>query len=290
MHTRCLCYNARMIGLFLVLASTFFTETQDSIGKRTVSDGRPSIYPMGFLNLMWGFLFFLVIIFVRQSFVFSLASLPTFVPRLLLEIVLAHVAVLAITRADRSTFSLIRIGTIPLLLFADIMLGYAIGMWAFIGLGVIILVLLFAFSNQTIGKKGIGLVATTALLAAVTLSLYKYDITHFNSVEAEQSLIIGALLVYFFLMARFSANENPLRFLRQPVFLMQSLSAGLAELLMSFAYLFGTAAVITAAKRAFAVLFGVISGQMYFKEKHLAAKLVISLFLIVGLVLLAVSH
>lgn len=139
-----------MIGLLLVLAATFFTETQDTIGKRTIQQGRQSIYTMGFLSLVWSFLFFLVIlVFIKKEFIFSRASLPTFLARAALEVVLAHISLLALTKADRSTFSLVRVGTIPLLLAVDIFLGYSISPYALAGIGVIILnALVFALESQ----------------------------------------------------------------------------------------------------------------------------------------------
>lgn len=277
-----------MTGLLLTLAATFFSEAQESIGKNAVLQRQQSIYTMGFLSMFWGMLFFLCIIFfVKKEFLFSLASLPTFLTRAVLELILAHVSILAITRADRSTYSLIRTGTIPLLLVADIALGYSLSISAVVGIGIIAAVLISLFYGTTIRTAGAGLAGATMVLAAATISLYKYDITHFNSVEAEQSIIIAILLGYFFLMARYKAGENPLAFLRQPLFLFQSLSAGLADVLMSFAYLFGAASIITTAKRALSVLWAILAGHRYFKETRLLLKLLAFAVIAAGLVLIS---
>lgn len=88
-------------------------------------------------------------------------------------------------------------------------------------------------------------------------------------------------------MARFVAKENPFLFLKQPIFLVQSLSAGLGGVLVSFAYLFGAASVITATTRALSVLWAITSGNLYFKEKHTAVKLILFSFLAIGLVLIS---
>lgn len=277
-----------MVGLFLVLAATFFAEAQDSIGKHGANQGRLSIYSMGFLSLLWGFFFFAVIIAVKREFIFSTASLPTFLVRAALEVLLIHTTLLAMTRADRSTFGFIRVGTLPLLLIVDIYLGYTLRTPAVLGITIIIIgVLLFSLWHRAVGKEGVWLVALTAVLAVATLSLYKYNITHFNSIEAEQSSISLILLVYLFMMARIVAKENPFAFLRQPIFLFQSLSAGLGDVLASFAYLFGAASVITAARRALAVLWSIVSGNLYFKERGLLIKLAVFFFILVGLVMTA---
>ncbi len=279
-----------MIGLLLIFTSTFLTEVQDSIGKKSVKAGVESIYTMGFLSLLWGFLFFLFsILFIKKEFLFSVSSLPVFLPRAVLEVILAHISVRAITTADRSTFSLVRIGTIPLLLAVDLMLGYRIGKTELLGLFAIISALLLMFRSRSISKKGIRLVIASAILAVATLSLFKYDITHFNSVEAEGFLINGILLLYFFFMARTVAKENPLARLSEPRLLLQSLVAGLGGILANFAYLYASASVMTAATRAFSVLWAILSGNVYFKEKHAAAKFATFCFIAVGLVLLAAA-
>ncbi len=274
-----------MIGLLLTAVSTFFSETQESLGKKGVTEGTQSIYTMGFLSMFWGCVLYAVLSIINHSFRFSFASLPTFGVRIILELILAHISVHAITRADRSTYSFIRVGTIPILLVTDIALGYSISTGAFIGIGLILVSLCSLFFSHTLKKNGAGLTVATMLLAVATLSLYKYDITHFNSVEAEQGIIVGILLLYFFFMARWVSKENPFRLFSQPSILGQSLSAGIADVLMSFAYLYGSASIITAAKRGLGVFWAILSGNRYFKEAGLAAKLFALLTIVAGLLL-----
>ncbi|KKW12528.1 MAG: hypothetical protein UY50_C0006G0043 [Parcubacteria group bacterium GW2011_GWA2_49_9] len=274
-----------MIGLLLTFAATFFTEAQESLGKQKVAEGKQSIYTMGFLSMLWSTVFFLCIIITKHTFVFSLASLPTFITRVVLELILAQVSVIAITRADRSTYNFIRVGTIPLLLITDLILGYSITLPALFGIGIIILALLILFRNHGVGKKGVLPVIATTLLAVATLSLYKYNITHFNSVEAEEGIVGAILVLYFFCMAVFVAKENPLRSLLRPDFFVQSLSAGLGNVLMGFAYLYGAASIITTAKRGLSVLWAILSGKMYFREKGLYVKLLALAVIVIGLAL-----
>ncbi len=276
-----------MTGLLLVIAAAFFIEIGDSIGKYEVSIKKQSIYTFGFLVMLWGAIFLFALAFIRDSFTFSVASLPTLFVRIILEIVQAHASLLAITIADRSTFGFLRIVTIPLLLGADILLGYQIGAHEFWGIGIIVGALAILFINHGIKKKGAGLVLFCAINAVATLSLYKYNIAHFNSVEMEQGIVHIVLLIYFFIMAMTAAKENPLRFLRQPIFFGQSAVAGIGTVLVSFAYLFGAASVITAAKRAAGILWAMFSGNVYFKEKHFLIKLLSLVLMIIGLVFLA---
>jgi len=275
-----------MFGLLFTIAATFFHEIGTSIGKTEVRDHKESIYTMGCLNLLWSTIILLVIAFARQEFVFSFESLPTFSIRALLEIAQFHIGILAIIKAERSAVGFIMIGTIPLLLAIDIFLGYAISFSQIIGITIIILALIFLLMNHGIRTKGFWYIIFITINAAATISLYKYDITHFNSVEAEQSLTLAILLVYFTIMAFFVARENPIRFLKQRVFLVQSFSMGLATAFMSFAYLFAPASIITTAKRALAILWATLSGNIYFHEKHLFVKMISYAMIISGLIFL----
>lgn len=74
-----------MIGVILASVGTFFEEVATLIGKKKVAARKESVYTMGFLNLFWVALAFLLIaIFVPGSFRFSIASLPTLLIRAVL--------------------------------------------------------------------------------------------------------------------------------------------------------------------------------------------------------------
>lgn len=279
-----------MIGLSLVFASTFFREIGTSIGKRKMMQGRESIYTMGFLDLLFAAIFFfLIALLFRKGFIFSLDSLPTFSIRAVLEIAQIHMSVLAIKHADRSTFSFIRVGTIPLLLATDIFLGFTIGFNQFIGIGVIIFGFIVLFVNQGVRKKGIWFVIFTMVNAVATISLFKYNITNFNSVEAEQGLMTSIVMIYMLIMALFVAKENPMQFLKKRVFLVQSFSSGLGSVFLSFAYVFAPASIITTGKRSLAVMWAMLSGSFYFKEKKLLTKIGAFVLITIGLVFLVLQ-
>lgn len=275
-----------MTGIIFASIATLFSEISDSLGKREVSDHKESVYTMGFLNLFWGTVFLLVIAFVRQSFIFNFASWPTFGLRALLEIAQVHVGILAIVKADRSAYSLIRMATIPLLLFADLFLGYTIGYQQIGGIAIIFIALAILFLNRGLAKEGLGLVVFTTINAVITISLFKYNITHFNSVEAEQVITHIVLMIYLFCGAYFIARENPLAFFGRPIFLTQSVTSGSGSVLASFAYVFAPASVITAATRSFAVFWALLAGNIYFHEKHLILKIASLMLVVLGIILL----
>ncbi len=280
-----------MIGVILTAIGTFFEEIATTKGKAAVSGHQQSVYTMGFLQMLGGVLLYgVIILFSPDTFVFSHDSLPTFLPRILLEILQAQLTITAIVRASRSTYSFIRILTIPLLAAVDIVLGYSLGIMPLLGIGVIIATIIGMFSNLgTSDRKGWYFALGSALNAVLTLSLYKYNITHFNSVVAEQSIIQMAVLFYFFVIAYVRCGENALMFLTKPRFLVQTLAQGIGGLTESFGMLYAPASVILAAKRSSAMLWAIGSGNLYFHEHHFRRKLIEGGLLIVGLLLLILS-
>ncbi|KKW23307.1 MAG: hypothetical protein UY65_C0005G0009 [Parcubacteria group bacterium GW2011_GWA2_51_12] len=278
-----------MFGVLLISISQFFSEVSDSIVKAKGQRDESLLYTLGFLQLAWGFLLFLSIaLFKSGGFVFSMASLPTFLTRAVLEVLQSHFTLLAIMRADRSSFGFLRVGTIPLLLLVDFVLSYTVKGTQVAGIGLIVFSFVLIFAGRQVQKSGAGLVAFITLNAVVSISLFKYDITHYNSLAAEQLLIAAIILLYFLFVIIFLQRRNPLAYLKNRLFLVQSLAAGAGYVMDSYAYVFAPASVILAAKRGAAVLWATISGNMYFRETNLLFKLAVAIMLTGGIVLLAV--
>lgn len=279
-----------MLGIILVSIGTLFEEISDSIGKNKIASREESPYTMAFLSLFWGGIFFGMASLIKNDlFIFRLESLPTFLIRAIFEIIQLYVSVLAIARADRTTFSFLRTLTIPLLLMVDLFLGYRLGLFGIVGISVITLTTLLLFSRHEIKKNGSGFVIFSAINAVFTISLFKYNITNFNSVVAEQLLMYIILLTAFFFISIVKAKENPFIFLVKPVFLLQSFSVGLGGMVESFAFNYGAASLIIAAKRSAAIFWSLLSGKKYFKEKNVIFKVLITILLALGLVFLSLN-
>lgn len=274
-----------MLALLLVLCSSLSEEISESIGKRSYRRRRETIYGLGFLELFWGFVVMLGILIFGRDNHFSLASLPTLLPRLALEIIIVFLAVESIAKVERSTIGFLRLITIPFLLLVDIVLGYHITPIQIGGVLIMFFALAIAFHHNPSGQKGAWMVALTGLLSVASVSLYKYDITHFNSVAAEQTIVIGVLVGLFYLKAR-RHRPSPLRLLVQPITGTQALASGLSAVLGSFALLFAPASVVIALKRTFALLWSVLFGHAYFREHSLRRKMTSFGFTTIGVVML----
>ena len=177
--------------------------------------------------------------------------------------------------------------TILFLLAIALFLGYKISSSQLSGILLIAFALVFIFMARDVKKVGVRMVLFTAVNAAFTISLFKYNITHFNSVAAEQSIFYFFILLYFFLSAYFRHGENPFGFLKKPRFFLQSSANGAGGILQSFAYVFAPASVILAAERSTAVFWATLSGNIYFQEKSFWLKAGLMSMIVAGVILLA---
>src|SRR3989344_8041793 len=144
-----------MFGILLAFTSTAFEEVANSIGKKQVQDRVASYYTFGFLTLLFGTAFLFTEGFVRGQLIFSLASLPTVLPRVALEILQAYVTVRAITYSDRGDFGFFKTLTIPLLLGLDMLLGYTVAPLQIVGMALIVSPIAFLLYVERRQIKGL---------------------------------------------------------------------------------------------------------------------------------------
>jgi len=275
-----------MVGIILTAIGTFLDEVASSFGKWEITHKKENIYTFGFLNTFWLLIVFIIISLIKDSFLFNIDSIPILGLLIVLEFAQAYSTLHAIEEADRSTLGFIMISTIPLLLVVDKILGYEIDIFNIFGISIIVLGLLILLFNHGINKKGIGYVVFSSINAVATLSIYKYCITNYNSVEAQQIITSIFLLLFLFFMSIWKFKQNPFDFLFKKELLVQSISNGLGGVIISFAYLFAPASIITSGKRASSILWSIISGNRYFHEKHIIVKIISFVFIIIGLTFL----
>ncbi len=287
-----------MLGVILASISTLFSEIGFSFGKKESAAHRESFFELGFLNYFWSTVFFIALVTIPffgvlggqySDFLFTTASLPTFIPRAVLGIVNLHLGLHALTTANRSTSAFLRVTTIPILLMLDIALGYTIAPNELAAIFIIITVTLALFLPQGLDKRGFWFALGSSITAAVTISLYQYNITHYNSVAGEQTILSLILLCYLFFMAVTTTRKNPLRLLLRPRAAIQSITLGFGALFGSFAFLFAPSSVIVSILRGTSILWSILSGYSFFHERHLSTKLTGFAALGTALMLLALT-
>lgn len=277
-----------MLGIILTAVGSFFDEVSASFGKWEVINKRENVYTFGFLNTFWVLIIFIIVVIVKGNFIFNPASIPILAVLIIVEIVQIYSTLHAIVEADRSTLGFLMITTIPLLLIVDMVLGYEISVFSTIGISIIVLGLLVLLINHGINKKGIGYVIFSSVNAVATISLFKYCITYYNSVEAQQVITSIFLLAFLFVMSKWKYKENPFRSLFKKEFFRHSFSKSLGSVIISISYAFAPASVITSGRRAFSLLFSIVSGNKVFDEKHILIKIISFVFITVGLVFLVI--
>jgi len=88
--------------IILLFFSTLSNEAFSSSGKRSLRKHQETIYSLGFVYSIGALMAFFIAMLFGAPFRVSTASLPTLLPRIFLEIILARLVMQAITKADRS--------------------------------------------------------------------------------------------------------------------------------------------------------------------------------------------
>jgi hypothetical protein len=278
-----------MYPLLLILIGSSLIETTIVIGKKAISKHQETFYQLGFLQSFYQVIFFFVFSLFGQKFVFNFQSLPTFSLRIIFEILQLELSLRAIVKADRSTYSFFKAITIPLLLMVDLFLGYKISLNQIFGIVVIVISLFLLQRQNTTNKKGLIFVIAAALNAVITISLFKYDTTRFNSIAAEQSIILIILMGYLGWKIKTKDHRSLFKTMFDRPFQLQSIINGLGSSVLSFAYMFGTASVITTFQRTADVFCSILSGKMFFKEKGFINKLFLLILISASLILMSVK-
>ncbi len=273
-----------MIGTLLILCGGFFEEVSYTLGKSKILKRQENLYTFGFLQMVWALVIMLAILFWRNSFVFMLASLPTLSIRIILELAQTYSSLHALKDASRSTLGFLMTLTIPILLGIDLFMGYNITpfqVWAIILLTFTLLLLSF---EGALDRKGIYYVLFSSINAAITMTLFKYDVTHFNSPEVEQTIVFSFMILFLFFLAK-REGENPIAFIFKKGFFVQSASHGVSMTLNTFALSLLAPSVFAALKRVFITLSSIISGYFYFHEKHIVIKVISFSCIVVSIIL-----
>lgn len=279
-----------MIGSLLSLLEAFFEEVSSSLGKKSIAKKEESPYAFLFITYFVGALVYVAAsIGAKLPFIFSVESIPTFTVKIILEMLLSYVAVKSLTSFDRSFFSLSRMMTIPFVLIIDAVLGTTLPFYQIVLLFLMLVVFAVLCVHNKVSFKKLYLALPLAVLPAFTIILLKYNISHFNSVFAEQVVSLSLLALWALVTDIILTKENPLRLLTHPIILAQATCSGVASIAGSYAYNYGSATIITALRRAFSLLTSLLSDVFFFKKKTKRATVVAIIALFILLFLLTYS-
>lgn len=281
-----------MIWLLLWIIWTFFAEINSSISKHKLKKHDIlKLWVISSFFWMMVFLWLWIYKFLSSDLTlnFNPDSIPLLSLRVFLEIVQSYFTILAIKHADRSTFSIIRIITIPLLVIADILLWYTFTNYSLIWILIILLsFIIFNTKIKTINLKWGYYVLFTAVNAVFTLSLFKYSITTYgNSVEVDQFIVILSTLLFFIAHNHIKKQECAIKLLiKEKIFLLLWITIWISMIVLSYSYLYLNTSEATAIKRAGEMLWSILFWFYYWKEDNFIKKLLFATCIIIWLVLM----
>jgi hypothetical protein len=276
-----------MIGILLQGIATFFQEISGSLGKWMVARHEESYFSLGFQTGVLSVIFFVGYVLIDTTrWHLDPYTYPTLTLLCVLEMAQGWAVMKATVVAERSTFNFIRVGTMPVALGIDFLIGQRVSHWQVVGITIIVLALALLFANHGINKTGAGLLVFTAVNSAVTLSIYHWHINNYNSVPTEQIILGLTQTTFFFWGAWYFCHENALKLLARPHALIQSLAYAGGNVIQSYSYLYAPTSIIVTANRSFSALWAIVAGRRIFHEKALAPRLAVLGLIILGLVLL----
>jgi len=277
-----------MLGILFQGVASFFEEISGSLGKAIVTKQASALFALTFINSVGTIAMNAAYALAGEGrFVLHPASYPTLALLCVMAATQAYAAMMGTALSSRSTFNFVRTGTMPLLLGIDLALGVAVTARQSYGILLIVVALGVLFMNHGIDRKGLGWVVISTVNSAASIAIYKWHITTYNSVAAEQIVLHAAIALSFLAMALRHGGLRPFAVLRNGSTWAQTFTYGFGVFLEGFAYQYGPASVILAAKRSFAVLWAIVTGNRVFNEGKLGLKLAASGVVICGIVLLA---
>ncbi len=279
-----------MFGAALSFIGAAFHEVTLSIDKRFLGNHSITVAEIAAINYLLGASLYLFVAFVRDvPLVLAEASYFIFGLRVLLEVGQTYLLFYALQRAERSVFGMFRTVSIPLLLLVDLALGYMLSPLQSIGMFIVTVAFIVFVEDRRSSKDGWVLVLASAVLSVCTIAMYKYNITNFNTVEAENFYFFGILGSLFLLYVSFIKQKNIFRLLQRPAIVAQAMCSETGTMFSSFAYMFAPASVILAIARSSGVFWSLVSGSLYFHEQHVGRRALFAFVLISGISLMALG-
>ena len=277
-----------MLAVLLNGVAAILREAGTSIGKKEFDAHHEDLFVMGFINSVIGVIIFVTIGFLFDSLVIDPQSFLTLSIRIILELILTTLTLMAIVRSSRSTFSFYRTLTISLLLISDIFLAYQFKASQIIGIAIIMITIGHLYYSKTSDQKGRNLTIITALIAVLTTTLYQYNITNYNSIAGEQSVVLTVQLIYLFIASLVISKQNPIKELANKLHLSQSFLTGISNSIVSYSFNFAPATIVIASKRVFGLIASIASGHFAFHETKFSQKIIYGVLVSIALILISV--
>jgi hypothetical protein len=225
-----------------------------------------------------------IVVFVEndRSFTRTLLSFFLLIFQVLAGVLFNELTNKAIHHAERSTFSVLSTITIPLLLICDILLGYETTRWQIGGVMLLVVMLTYVFFRGHFSMKGVKYVISSNLISLGTIVAFKYTTTYYASTELMNFLTSGGISALLFVIICKTKGFKGIKAVMKPKYIGFASLYGVGGVLCAAAYKFMIASMVIALKRFLSMIFGVITGKLYFHEKNTISKLSIASLIGIG--------
>lgn len=167
------------------------------------------------------------------------------------------------------------------LLTVDLILWYNISSWEIAWILLITFTLIIVSSNRTISLNGVGYVLLSVIFSVVNISIVKYWIENYNSLESQMLIIQVLVSIIMFFVVLFQKGLNWIAVCFNPKYFVVGVFNSLNVLFNNIALLFGPASVVTALRKVWEVIWWVVFWKVIFDEKKFLRKIWTALILII---------
>ncbi|MDR0607196.1 MAG: hypothetical protein LBG52_02330 [Candidatus Peribacteria bacterium] len=268
-------------GIFILFFGCFFLE-QSSVLKKKLG-AEIDIHQISLLMMLVTMIFSGIIITISNDWTFTrtLGSFFLVVFQILAGVIFSELSNKAIHQSDRSTFSVMSTISIPLLLISDIVLGYNVSRRQIAGVIILVIMLSYTVIKGDFSKKGLKYIISSNLIAIGTTVAFKYATTYYASTELMNFYNAGGMSLLFFIIVGKTKGRHGIAQILRPKYLGFASLYAVGSVLCAAAYKYMIASMVIALKRCFSMMFGILTGKLFFHEENTTKKL--SVASIIGL-------
>jgi drug/metabolite transporter (DMT)-like permease len=269
-------------GIMILFFGCFFLEQSTVLKKKLGAE--IDIHQLSLLMMLATTIFAFIIVFLGEDWNFTrtLTSFFLLIFQVLAGVLFQELTNQAIHHADRSTFSVMSAIAIPLLLISDIVLGYGVSWRQIAGVILLTAMLGIAIFRGDFSMKGVKYVIASNLVSIGTIIAFKYSTSYYTSTEMMNLLNSGLMSFLFFVIVSRTKGRKGIKDALKPKYFGFASIYGMGGVLAAMAYKYMIASMVIALKRFFSMMFGVITGKLYFHEENVLRKLSIASLIGIG--------
>lgn len=228
---------------------------------------------------------------IKWEFNFDSSSIWILFLRFIFESLQTYLTLKAIVSTDRSTFNIIKILTLPLLIVVDIILGYNIAMTSIVWMWIIVASFLyFNLKEHTLNLKGSFFVFASTFNALITISLCKELITNYNnSFEVVQIIWAAWSIIFLAWLLLWKREKVEWKILKDKMVLWGLICYWIWTLLASYWYTLMNASEATTILRIWAMFSGLLLWYLVFKEDNIKSKVTMTLTIVVWVIIMTLG-